>query len=75
MARPVDAPPGDRQYWPLFALGSFQERLRDLRAFAFARLSNIRELIGRKEAILEARALLAQQFGKFTLNRVKHERG
>jgi len=51
--------------------GSFQEKLGDLRAFCFRRPLDIRELIGRKEAILEARALLAQQFGKFTLNRIK----
>ena len=50
---------------------SFQQKLDDLRTFALQRLSNIRSLLGKTDAIREARALLAEQFGKFTLNRVK----
>jgi hypothetical protein len=44
--------------WPVFRL-----------TFALQRLSNVRSLLGKTDAIREARALLAEQFGKFTLNR------
>ena len=47
----------------------------DLRAFALQRLSNIRSLLGKTDAIREARALLAEQLGKFTLNRIKDAHG
>ena len=49
---------------------SFQQKLDELRTFALQRLSNIRFLLGKTDAIREARALLAEQFGKFTVNRV-----
>jgi site-specific DNA recombinase len=54
---------------------SFQEKLDDLRTFALQRLSNLRDLLGRTDVTQEARALLAEQFGKFTLNRVKDAQG
>ena len=54
---------------------SFQQKLHELRTFALQRLSNIRFLLGKTDAIREARALLAEQFGKFTLNRVKDAGG
>ena len=54
---------------------SFQQKLHELRTFALQRLSNIRFVLGKTDAIREARALLAEQFGKFTLNRVKDAGG
>jgi hypothetical protein len=54
---------------------SFQQKLEELRTFALQRLSNIRFLLGKTDAIREARALLAEQFGKFTLNTVKDADG
>jgi hypothetical protein len=39
---------------------SFQQKLGDLRTFALQRLSNIRSLLGKTDAIREARALLAE---------------
>ena len=53
----------------------FQQKLHELRTFALQRLSNIRFLLGKTDAIREARALLAEQFGKFALNRVKDAGG
>jgi len=44
-------------------------------SLASQQLSNIRSLLGKTDAIREARALLAEQFGKFTLSRVKDEHG
>ena len=49
---------------------SFQEKLDDLRTFAVSRLTRLRELLTNPGAIHEARALLAEQIGKFTLERV-----
>ena len=50
--------------------GSLQEKLEELRRFAVSRLTRLRELLTNPEAIHEARALLAEQIGKFTLERV-----
>ena len=49
---------------------SLQEKLDDLRTFAVSRLNRLRELLTNPSAIHEARALLAEQIGKFTLERV-----
>ena len=54
---------------------SFQQKLDELRTFALQRLSNIRFLLGKTDAGREARALLAEQFGNFTLNRAKDADG
>jgi site-specific DNA recombinase len=51
--------------------GSLQEKLADLRTFAMSRLKRLRELLANPTAIHEARALLAEQIGKFTLQRVE----
>jgi hypothetical protein len=51
--------------------GSLQEKLDDLRTFAASRLTRLRELLANPKAIHEARALLAEQIGKFTLERVE----
>ena len=51
--------------------GSFQEKLDDLRDFAIARLNHLKELLTNPKAIHEARALLAEQVGKFTLERIE----
>ena len=51
--------------------GSFQEKLDDLRDFAITRLNHLKELLTNPKAIHEARALLAEQVGKFTLERVE----
>jgi site-specific DNA recombinase len=50
---------------------SFQEKLDELRTFAVARLTRLRELLPNPTAIHEARALLAEQIGKFKLERVE----
>ena len=50
--------------------GSLQEELEELRTFAVARLTRLRELLTNPAAIHEARALMAEQIGKFTLRRV-----
>lgn len=49
---------------------SLQEKLDDLRAFATAKRDRLRELLANPAAIHEARALLAEQIGKFTIERV-----
>jgi len=49
--------------------GSFQEKLDELKAFALTRLSQIRALLSQPSEVHEARALLAEQFGKLTLER------
>ena len=49
---------------------SLQERLEELRTFAVLRLTRLRELLTNPTAIHEARALLADQIGKFKLERV-----
>ncbi len=50
--------------------GSVQEKLAELRAFAISRLNRLRDVLADPKAIHEARALLAEQVGKFTLERV-----
>ena len=47
--------------------GSLQEKLDELRTFAVSRLTDLRRLLSKPESVHEARALLAEQFGKFTL--------
>jgi len=49
---------------------SLQEKLEELRTFAVLRLTHLRELLTNPAAIHEARALLADQIGKFKLERV-----
>jgi hypothetical protein len=51
--------------------GSLQEKLEELRTFAVSRLARLRELLTNPKAIHEARALLAERIGKFTLERVE----
>ena len=51
--------------------GSFQEKLDGLRTLAVSRLTQLSELLADPAAIHEARALLAEQVGKFTLRRVQ----
>ena len=51
--------------------GSLQEKLGELRRFAVSRLMRLRGLLANPTAIHEARALLAEQIGKFTLERVE----
>ena len=50
---------------------SLQENLDELRTFAVSRLTCLRELLANPNAIHEARALLAEQVGKFTLQRAE----
>jgi site-specific DNA recombinase len=50
--------------------GSLQEGLDELRVFAITKLSKLRTLLSSPGAIHEARALLAEQVGKLTLERV-----
>jgi hypothetical protein len=47
--------------------GSFQEKLDELRTFAVSRLTDLRRLLSKPASVHEARGLLAEQFGKFTL--------
>jgi hypothetical protein len=49
---------------------SLEEKLDELRTFAVARLTSLRELIANPTAVHEARELLAEQVGKFTLDQV-----
>ena len=49
---------------------SLEEKLDELRTFAVARLTSRRELLVNPAAVYEARALLAEQIGKFTLEQV-----
>jgi hypothetical protein len=49
---------------------SLTEKLNELRTFAALRLARLRDLLADPKAIQEARALLAEQVGKFTLERV-----
>jgi len=44
---------------------SLEEKLDELRTFAVARLTSLRELLANPAAVHEARALLAEQIGKF----------
>lgn len=50
--------------------GSIQEKLEELKTLAISRLTRLRVLLANPKAIHEARALLAEQIGKFTLERV-----
>ncbi len=50
--------------------GSLQEKLQELKTFAISRLTRLRGLLANPLAIHEARALLAEQIGKFTLERI-----
>jgi hypothetical protein len=50
---------------------SLEEKLEELRTFAVARLTSLRDLIVNPAAVHEARALLAEQIGKFTLEQVE----
>jgi len=43
-------------------------------AFAISRLDRLREVLANPEVIHEARALLAEQIGKFTMERVSDEK-
>ena len=52
---------------------SLQEKLEELRTFAVLRLTRLRELLTNPTAIHEARALLAEQIGKFTLERAEED--
>jgi hypothetical protein len=52
---------------------SLQEKLEELRTFAVLRLTRLRELLTNPAAIHEARALLAEQIGKFTLERAEED--
>jgi site-specific DNA recombinase len=47
--------------------GSLQEGLDSLRALAFSRLTDLRTFLGGDATVHEARALLAERFGKITL--------
>ncbi len=49
---------------------SLEEKLDELRTFAVARLTSLRELLVNPASVYEARALLAEQIGKFTLEQV-----
>jgi site-specific DNA recombinase len=50
--------------------GSVQEKLGELRVFAISRLKRLRDVLTDPKAIHEARALLAERVGKFTLERI-----
>ena len=50
--------------------GSLQAKLDELRTFAVGRSTRLRELLANPKAIHEASALLAEQIGKFTLERI-----
>jgi hypothetical protein len=50
---------------------SLEEKLDELRTFAVARLTSLRGLLVKPTAVHEARALLAEQIGKFTLEQVE----
>ena len=50
---------------------SLDEKLDELRTFAVSRLACLREVLTNPTAIHEARALLAEQIGRFTLYRTE----
>ena len=50
---------------------SLDEKLKELRTIAVSRLTRLRELLANPEAIHEARALLSEQVGKFTIERTE----
>jgi site-specific DNA recombinase len=49
--------------------GSFEEKLDELRTFAVTKLTRLRELLASQSGVHEARAMLAEQVGKLTLER------
>jgi hypothetical protein len=49
---------------------SLEKKLDELCTFAVARLTSLRELLANPATVHEARALLAEQIGKFTLEQV-----
>ncbi len=50
--------------------GSLRATLEELRTFAVSRLTNLRKLLTHPESIQQARAVLAEHFGKITLTPV-----
>ncbi len=50
--------------------GSLQEKLEELRTLAVAHLTNMRRLLAKPENVHEARAVLAERVGTFTLSPV-----
>ncbi len=50
--------------------GSLKEELDELRNFAVSRLTHLREVLANPKAVYQARALLAEQIGRFTLEQV-----
>jgi len=51
--------------------GSLRGTLDELREFATERLANLRKLISHPESVHQARAVMAEQFGKLTLTLVR----
>ena len=51
--------------------GSLRRTLDELREFATERLANLRKLISHPESVHQARAVMAEQFGKLTLTPVR----
>jgi hypothetical protein len=51
--------------------GSLRRTLDVLREFAIERLTNLRKLISHPESVHQARAVMAEQFGKLTLTPVR----
>jgi site-specific DNA recombinase len=51
--------------------GSLRGTLDELRKFATERLANLRKLISHPESVHQARAVMAEQFGKLTLTPVR----
>jgi hypothetical protein len=51
--------------------GSLRETLDGLREFASERLANLRNLLSHPESVHQARAVMAEQFGKLTLTPVR----
>ena len=51
--------------------GSLRGTLDELRKFAIERLANLRKLISHPESVHQARAVMAEQFGKLTLRPVR----
>ena len=47
--------------------GSLKEKLDELRTFAVSRLADLRRFVSKPTNVHQARALLAEQFGKFIL--------
>jgi hypothetical protein len=50
---------------------SLRRTLDELREFATERLANLRKLISHPESVHQARAVMAEQFGKLTLTPVR----